>query len=154
MTNQNWFDPKAYTEMFKTADLKKFFEQAKVPGFDNEALTEAQNKNMQAFVNANRAAAEGFQQVFKKQVEIVQANIAAMTDAAKEASAEPFTAETAQKRIDAAKAAFDKAMKDMADLFETARKANEDALTIVQTRFQEGVEELKTLSQTAVKSAA
>lgn len=151
---KNWFDPNAYAEMFKSADMKSIMDQMKVPGFDAEAISEAQNKNMQAFVDANRAAAEGFQQVFKKQMEIVQANLSAMTDAVKTASSEPMSAEAAEKRAESAKAAFEKAVKDMADLFDTARKANEQALTIVQNRFQEGVEELKSLSQNAVKAAA
>ena len=48
--DKNWFDPNTYIEMMKTADMTKMFEGASVPGFDTEAVTEAQKKNVQAFV--------------------------------------------------------------------------------------------------------
>ena len=102
-TEKNWFDPNTYVEMMKSADMTKMFEGAKVPGFDTEAVTEAQKKNVQAFVDANRVAAEGYQSLFKKQVEVMQSSITEMTEAMKDASTTPMSAESAEKRMEAAK---------------------------------------------------
>jgi len=138
-TDKNWFDPNTYIEMMKSSDMTKMFEGATIPGLDTEAVTEAQKKNVQAFVDANRVAAEGYQSLFKKQVEVMQSSITEMTDAMKEASTTPMSPETAEKRMEAAKAQFEKGVAVFTDLSESARKANEDAFAIIRARFTEGV---------------
>ena len=72
------FDPEKFAELFKTADFTKFFEQTKLPGFDMEAMMAAQKKNMDALVEANKAAAAGYQDLFKKQVSIYEETMSAM----------------------------------------------------------------------------
>jgi phasin family protein len=153
-TEKNWFDPNTYIEMMKSADMTKMFEGATVPGFDTEAVTEAQKKNVQAFVDANRVAAEGYQSLFKKQVEVMQSSITEMTDAMKEASTTPMSPETAEKRMEAAKAQFEKGVAVFTDLSESARKANEDAFAIIRARFTEGVTEVREMTEAAMKTAA
>jgi len=88
---KNWFDPNTYVEMMQNSDVTKMFDSAQMPNVDTAAITEAQKKNVQAFVDANRVAAEGYQALFKKQVEVMQASIAEMTDALKDAAAEPLS---------------------------------------------------------------
>lgn len=153
-TEKNWFDPNTYIEMMKNADMTKMFEGASLPGVDTEALTEAQKKNVQAFVDANRVAAEGYQSLFKKQVEVMQASVADLTDAMKEANAQPMSAEGVEKRVEMAKAQFEKGVAAFTEMSESARKANEDAFAIVRARFNEGVAEIKELTESAMKSAA
>ena len=51
------FDADKMAEMFKMpTDMNKMFEGMKVPGFDAQAMIDAQNKNMEAFVEANKEA--------------------------------------------------------------------------------------------------
>jgi len=150
---KNWFDPNTYVEMMQNSDVTKMFDSAQMPNVDTAAITEAQKKNVQAFVDANRVAAEGYQALFKKQVEVMQASIAEMTDALKDAAAEPLSPEAAEKRMEMAKAQFEKGVATFTDLSETARKANEDAFAIIRSRFEEGVSEIKDISATAMKSA-
>ncbi len=151
---KNWFDPNTYIEMMKTADMTKMFDGATVPGLDTEAVTEAQKKNVQAFVDANRVAAEGYQAMFKKQVEVMQASIAEMTETMKEATTTPISAETAEKRLEAAKAQFESGVAIFTDLSEAARKTNEEAFAIIRARFTEGVEEIREMTESAMKTAA
>jgi len=151
---KNWFDPNTYIEMMKTADMTKMFDGATVPGLDTEAVTEAQKKNVQAFVDANRVAAEGYQAMFKKQVEVMQASIAEMTETMKEATTTPISAETAEKRLEAAKAQFESGVAIITDLSEAARKTNEEAFAIIRARFTEGVEEIREMTESAMKTAA
>lgn len=153
-TEKNWFDPNTYVEMMKSADMTKMFEGATVPGMDTEAVTEAQKKNVQAFVDANRVAAEGYQSMFKKQVEIMQAGIAEMTETMKEATSAPLSSDTAEKRLEAAKAQFENGVAVFTDLSEAARKTNEEAFAIIRARFTEGVEEIRDMTQSAMKTAA
>lgn len=153
-TEKNWFDPNTYVEMMKSNDMMKMFEGAKLPGFDAEALTEAQKKNVQAFVDANRIAAEGYQSLFKKQVEVMQASITEMTEAMKEATTSPMTTENAEAKMEAAKAQFEKSVTLFTDMSEAARKANEDAFEIIRARFSEGVTEIREMTEAAMKTAA
>jgi len=152
--DKNWFDPNTYIEMMKSTDMTKMFEGASVPGFDTEAVTEAQKKNVQAFVDANRVAAEGYQSMFKKQVEVMQASIADLTETMKEASTTPLSAEVAEKRLEAAKAQFESGVAVFTDLSEAARKTNEEAFAIIRARFTEGVEEIRDVTEAAMKTAA
>ncbi len=156
-TEKNWFDPNTYMEMMKENDLSKMFDKASFPGVDAEALTEAQKKNVQAIVDANRVASEGYQALFKKQVEIMQAGVSELTETMKAASTQPMTTEGTEARVEMAKAQFEKSVAVFKELSETAQKANEDAMSIIQARFSEGVEEMKDLAATsmsAMKAAA
>jgi len=152
--DKNWFDPNTYVEMMKSTDMTKMFEGATVPGFDTEAVTEAQKKNVQAFVDANRVAAEGYQSMFKKQVEVMQSSIAEITETMKEASTTPLSAEAAEKRLEAAKAQFESGVAVFTDLSEAARKTNEEAFAIIRARFTEGVDEIRDVTEAAMKTAA
>ena len=77
------FDPKTFsfdvekmTEFFKQNDFTKHLASMKLPGVDAEALMAAQQKNMDALVEANKAAAAGYQDLFKKQVAIFEETMA------------------------------------------------------------------------------
>jgi hypothetical protein len=61
------FDPKTYsfdvekmTEFFKQNDFTKHLAKMNMPGMDAQALMAAQQKNMDALVEANKAAAAGW----------------------------------------------------------------------------------------------
>ena len=152
--DKNWFDPNTYVEMMKSTDMTKMFEGATVPGFDTEAVTEAQKKNVQAFVDANRVAAEGYQSMFKKQVEVMQSSISEITETMKEATTTPLSAEVAEQRLEAAKAQFEAGVAVFTDLSEAARKTNEEAFAIIRARFTEGVDEIRDVTEAAMKTAA
>ena len=143
------FEPEKFAELFKSADMTKFFEQAKLPMFDFEALMATQQKNMDALVEANKAAAAGYQDLFKKQVAIYEETMASAQEQISEMKMDQLTPEAASRQADLMKAAFEKAIANMTELAEAAKKANADAFEIVQARVKESIEELKALSKTA-----
>ena len=151
-TEKNWFDPNTYIEMMKENDLTKMFDGKNFPGMNTEALTEAQKKNVQAIVDANRVASEGYQALFKKQVEVLQNGVSEMTEVMKDATAQPMSADGHEKRMQLAKTQFEKSVATFNEMSEAARKANEDAAAIIQARFSEGVEEMKQLASTSMAS--
>jgi phasin family protein len=140
------FDPEKFAELFKTADFTKFFDQSKLPGFDMEAMMAAQKKNMDALVEANKAAAAGYQDLFKKQVAIYEETMSAMQTQLSELKMDALTPEAAAKQGELVKAAFEKAVANMTDLAEAAKKANTEAFEIVQSRVKDSIEEIKELS--------
>ena len=150
------FDPKTFsfdvekmTEFFKQNDFTKHLAGLKVPGVDAEALMAAQQKNMDALVQANKAAASGYQDLFKKQVQIFEETMAEAKEHMKSFDATKLDADKAKANAELAKAAFEKALANMQALAESAQKANTDAYEIVSTRIKESLVELRDLAAKA-----
>lgn len=150
---KSMFDPKAFSfdaekmvEFFKQNDFTKQLSEFKMPGVDPESIMAAQQKNMDALVEANKAAAAGYQDLFKKQIAIFEET---MSEARKHMSGmdtAKLDPETAKAQGELAKAAFEKALANMQELAETAQKANSSAYEIVSARVQEGMKELGELA--------
>jgi phasin family protein len=150
------FDPKTFsfdvekmTEFFKQNDFTKQFAQMKMPGIDAEALMAAQQKNMDALVQANKAAAAGYQDLFKKQMSIFEETMAEAQAHLKNFDATKLDPEKAKASADLAKAAFEKALANMQALAESAQKANTEAYDIVSARIKESLAELRDMATKA-----
>ena len=147
------FDPKTFsfdvekmTEFFKQNDFTKHLAGLKVPGMDAEALVAAQQKNMDALVQANKAAASGYQDLFKMQVQIFEDTMAEAKEHLKSFDATKLDADQAKASAELAKAAFEKALANMQALAEGAQKANSDAYEIVASRIKESMTELRDMA--------
>jgi phasin family protein len=150
------FDPKTYSfdaekmsEFFKQNDFTKHLAQMKMPGFDAEAMMAAQQKNMNALVEANKAAAAGYQDLFKKQMQIFEETMAEAQQALKNFDATKIDPERAKAQGELAKAAFEKALANMQALAEGAQKANAEAYEIVSARIKESLNELREMAAKA-----
>ncbi len=139
------FDPEKMMEFFRQNDFTKAFGDMKLPGIDGDALMAAQKKNMDALVEANKAAAAGYQDLFKKQMAIFEETLSQAQSQMKEAEMK-LDAKVAATQAEFAKAAFEKAIKNMKELAETAHKANSEAYDIVSTRVKDSVDELKEMA--------
>lgn len=149
MTNPKTFpfDVEQMMDFFKGNDFIKAFATPKMPDFDTDALLAAQKKNMDALVEANKAAAVGYQELHSKQVELFEATLA---EAQKQIAAfdpSKMDADAAKAQGEVAKAAFEKALTNMTALAEGAQKANADAFEVVSERIQESVAELQDLAK-------
>ncbi len=140
------FDPEKMTDFFKQYDFTKYFGAMKMPEFNTEALMAAQSKNMEALVEANRAAAAGYQDLFKKQVAIFEETMTEASKQLKDFEPAKLDADSARARAEVAKAAFEKAIANMQALAEGAQKANADAYEIVSARIQESMVELREMA--------
>jgi phasin family protein len=146
------FDPEKMAEFFKQNDFTKQLSSLKMPGLDAEALVKAQQKNMDALVEANKAAAAGYQDLFKKQMAIFEETMAEAQRQIKGFDATKIDAETAKAQGALAKAAFEKALSNMQALAESAQKANADAYEIVSARIKESVAELRDMATKATRA--
>lgn len=139
----NPFDPAKFTEMFTSMDPTKFFDLSSMKGFDKGALLAAQQKNMEALVTAQKAAAAGYQDLFEKQVVIFQETMkAAQSQIADLTKAEPGV-DTASKQAELTSKAFERAVANAQELAEAAGRANTEAYEIVRARIEASVDELK-----------
>ena len=142
------FDVDKMTELFKQNDFTKLLANMKMPGVDPEAMVKAQQKNMDALVEANKAAAAGYQELFKKQVAIFEETMAEAQRQMQSFDAAKLD-ERAKAQAELAKAAFEKALANMQALAESAQKANTDAYEIVSARIKESLAELRDMAAKA-----
>jgi len=143
------FDAEKMQEMFKMPEFDKMFDMGKMPGVDMQAMVDAQQKNVAALVEANKAAMAGYQELYKRQVALVQESFAKAKDQLQELQAQPMTADQASKNMEAMKSAMDKAMTDLNELTELAQQANTQAFNIIKDRFEESLAEFKAAAEKA-----
>jgi len=125
-------------------DVMKMFEQLKMPGIDMAAIVEARRKDVEALVEANKAAYESMQAMGRKQTEMMTQALQVMQAAGKDGlsgSANP----AAQTEV--VRAAFEKTVADMKELAEMARRSQAEAMGSITSRAAEHVEEIKKLMQ-------
>ncbi|MEL6773277.1 MAG: phasin family protein [Pseudomonadota bacterium] len=140
-----------FNEMFKVPELDKMFDASQVPGM--EGVVKAHEKNLTAAMEANKVALAGYQSVYKRQVAMIEEAMAQAKDAMGDVQGQPMTAEQAQKNMDAARVAFEKAVKDSQELVEMAQKASSEAFEVVKARFEEAVSEFQTAFEEQAKAA-
>ncbi len=147
MAAQNF--PFAFPPTFDPEKLKELFGAAKLPGVDADAVLAAQQKNVDAMIEANKVVIAGYQDLYKRQIALFEAAIAQAKDKLTEAQGQPLTTEQAIQNVEAMKAAFEKAAADVKELAELTQKANTDAFEIVKARAEEAVAEFKTAADKA-----
>ncbi len=146
------FDPEKMAEFLRNNDFTKALANLKLPEVDTEAMVNAQRKNMDALVEANKAAAAGYQDLFRKQMEIFEATMAEAQQHLKSLDATKIDPERAKAQGELARAAFEKALANMQTLAESAQKANSEAYEIVTARVKESLAEMRDLAGRAGRS--
>jgi phasin family protein len=146
------FDAEKMSEFFRNNDFTKALSTMKVPGIDGEAIMAAQKKNMDALVEANKAAAAGYQDLFKKQIAIFEETVAEAQKQMKSFDATKLDADKAKAQGELAKAAFEKALTNMQAVAESAQKANSEAYEIVSARIQASLSELQDMAAKITRS--
>ena len=147
MAAQNF--PFAFPLTFDADKFSELFGAAKLPGVDADAVLAAQQKNVEALIEANQVVIAGYQDLYKRQVALFEAAVAETRDKLAEVQGQPLTAEQATKNVEALKTAFEKAAVDVKELAELAQKANTGAFEIVKARAEEAVAEFKTAAEKA-----
>lgn len=137
------FEASKFQDMFKMPEMGKMFDGSKFPAMDFDKMVQAQQKNVTALVEANKVAVAGYQDLYKKQMALFEATLAATKDQMADLQGQPLTAESASKSVEQLKAAFEKALADVKELAEMAQKANVGAFDIVKARMDEVMAELK-----------
>lgn len=137
------FDPTKYA-----AEFAKLADRFNVPGFDVDAVLEAQRRNVEALTAANLAATEGVRALAKRQSEILQQSL----DAGKKAFAKLGKAgspqDAAANQAQVAKEVFEKAVANAGELTALVAKTNAEAAEVITARIAEGLDEIKEQAET------
>jgi phasin family protein len=137
----NMFNANNPFEMF---DFQKVLSAAKLPNVDlnSASYIDAQKKTLEAVAGASKAVFEGVNAFAGKQVEILNAAISSAKDATSEV-AKGNTQESAAKSIELVKKAIVEAQKNVAELSKINEKTANEAYQILNSRFLDGLTELK-----------
>ena len=147
MAAQNF--PFAFPLTFDADKLTEMFGAAKLPGVDTDAVLAAQQKNVDAMIEANKVVIAGYQDLYKRQIALFEAAVAQAKDKLTEAQGQPLTADQATQNVEALKAAFEKAAADAKELAELVQNTNTGAFEIVKARAEEAAAEFKTAAEKA-----
>lgn len=141
----NPFNPFAAMD-FSQFDLSKMLGDMKVPGFDMQAVMDAQRKNIEALTAANQAAVQGMQAVAQRQAEILSQVVSEISSVAQQlANASSTPQELTSKQAELARKAFEQALANARELAEMVSKSNTEAFAIINKRVTESLQELKAL---------
>ena len=127
-------------------DMTKMLGDVKIPGFDMQAVMDAQRKNIEALTAANQAAVQGMQAVAQRQAEILSQAMNEVQSVAQQlASSANNPQEMTAKQTELARKAFEQALANMRELAEMVSKSNTEAFAIINKRVTESLQELKAL---------
>lgn len=127
-------------------DMMKMLGEFKMPAVpDMEAFAAAQRRNIEALSTANRVALEGAQAVARRHMEIMQASVAEMTEAMKAFASAEAPQDKAAKQAALAKVTYEKAVGNLQEIADLIQKANSEALSVLNKRFAEAMDEVKGL---------
>ncbi|MEK9732699.1 MAG: TIGR01841 family phasin [Pelagibacteraceae bacterium] len=139
---------------FEMFDFQKVLSATKIPSVDvnSQGYIEAQKKTLEAVAGASKAVFEGVNAFAGKQVEILNTAIAGVKDATTEV-AKGNTQESAAKSIELVKKAIVDAQANVAELAKINEKTAKEAFEILNTRFLDGLTELKKVVSDETKKA-
>jgi phasin family protein len=127
-------------------DFTKIFAEFRPPSLpDMETFVAANRRNMETLTAANRVALEGAQAIARRHMEIVQQNLAELTEAMKTLATTEGPQAKAAKQAEMLKLAYERAMANMQELRDLIQRSSSEALGLLNTRFTEAMDEVKTL---------
>ena len=128
-------------------DMMKMLAEWRVPGMpDVEQLAAAQRRNFEALSAANKVALEGAQAVARRHMEILQQSMSEMTQAMQSMAGAQDPQARASKQAEMLKAAYERAVGNMREVADLIQKSNAEALSLLNQRFTEAMDEVKTMT--------
>jgi len=128
------------------ADMMKMLADFRFPGMpDVEALASAQRRNFEALSAANKVALEGAQAVARRHMEILQQSMSDMTQAMQSMAGNKDPQSQATKQAEMLKTAYERAVGNMREVADLIQKSNGEALSVLNQRFTEAMDEVKTM---------
>src|SRR6476620_6114860 len=131
-------------------DFSKFFAEMKLPALpDMETFLAANRKNLETLSAANRVALEGAQAVARRHMEIVQSSMTELTQAMQAMAGTDTPQAKAAKQAELLKQAYQHAVAHMKELSDLIQQSNAEALSLINHRFVEAMDEVKALAEKA-----
>lgn len=127
-------------------EFTKLFGDLKLPNMGGaEALMAAHQRNIEALSAANRIAMEGAQTVAKRHMELMQQTMTELTDTLRGLASPGAPQEKAAEQAELLKRAYERAVSNTHEMSEVIRRANAEAVDLLNKRIAEAMDEVKTL---------
>ncbi len=134
-------------------DFTRMFAEMKMPAMpDMEVLVSAHRRNMEAMGAANRIALEGAQAVAKRHMEIMQQTMGELTETIRALSSTEAPQAKAAKQAELLKHAYERAVANTKEMSDLIQRSNGEALALLNHRFTEAMDEVKSLMSKAGKT--
>jgi phasin family protein len=134
----------------KPDDMMRMLAEFRLPAMpDLEGLAQAQRRNLEALSAANKVALEGAQAVARRHVEIMYSAMTEMTEALRSMSGMESPQDRAARQAEMLKAGYERAVANMRELADLIQKSNGEALELLNRRFAEAMDEVKTMAAKA-----
>ena len=117
---------------FAGFDFAKLIESCQISGVDMTALIDTEKKNIDALMEVNRSAYDGWRNLMAQQAEVFQETMKAI-------AAEAGGESVAGRRTEIAREGFEKALANMRQLAETATESQKQTMEILRRRFEDGI---------------
>lgn len=131
----------------KPDEMMKMLAEFRLPAMpDLDGLAQAQRRNLEALSAANRVALEGAQAVARRHMEILQSSMTEMTDAVRSMTGMESPQERAARQAELLKAGYERAVANMREVADLIQKSNTEALTLLNKRFAEAMDEVKAMA--------
>lgn len=124
-------------------DLTTVLEQFKIPGVDMSSFIEARRKDVQALVDANKAAYDAMQALARTQADMLTQAMQGVQESAKGLAAGKPVVPDMAKQAEAGRDAWQKMLADMKTLAEMAHKSQVDAVASLTARAKENMDEVQ-----------
>jgi len=129
------------------SEFTRLFSEIKMPAVpDLEALMAAHRRNLETLSAANRVALEGAQAVARRNMEIMQQTMAELTESMRNFASNEGPQARASRQADMLKAAYERAISNMSEISDLIQKSNGEALSLLNRRFAEAMDEVKALA--------
>lgn len=146
-----FMDVSKFAKQFEVPDLTKMSEQFTVPGVDASAIMDAQKRNIEAIVQANRLSFEGSQALMHRQGEIIRQAVEEVSRAVQALSTAGTADEVMAKQADLIKEAFERTLANVRELAEMGAKSNQEAVEVLNQRVSDSLDELKSQIKATAK---
>ena len=127
-------------------DLTKTFEQFKMPGVDMTSFVDANRKDVEALVAANKITYEALQALARTQTDMLTQAMQGMQESTKGMLAGGASGAEGGKHAEAAQRAWQKMLADMKVLAEMVQKAQAEATAGLTERAKENMGAMKGLA--------
>jgi len=135
-----------------SADMTKMMGDFKMPNVDMSALMAVSKRNMEVMSEVNKLTTESFQAVARRHSEIMRDSVAEFQTTMKDMMANRSTEGMSERQAEMAKKSFEAAVANARELSEMSSRANTEAMDLINKRFTESLEEIKTLAPKAEKA--
>jgi phasin family protein len=113
-------------------DFAKLIESCQISGVDMMSLIDMEKKNIDALIEVNRSAYDGWRNMMARQAEVFQETMKAIAAEAQDES-------VVGRRAEIASQGFKKALANMRQLAETATESQKQTMEIMRRRFEDGM---------------